>query len=123
MLGPGYYMLLLFIAGLKLPKLINTLYLRCHMETDFFKVITELGFPIAAACASGYFVFLTIKFILAGVTSSVYSMNHIVRGLDDRIDTMTDELQRLDVKISQSLGLDPDYGRISRAERVDHRRD
>lgn len=93
------------------------------MESDFFKVITELGFPIAAACASGYFVFLTIKFILAGVTSSVYSMNSIVRGLDDRIDTMTDELQRLDVKISQSLGLAPDYDRISRAERIDHRRD
>jgi hypothetical protein len=93
------------------------------MEADFFKIISELGFPIAAACASGYFVFLTIKFILAGVTSSVNSMNNIVRGLDDRIDTMTDELQRLDVKISQSLGIDPDYNRIARAERIDHRRD
>ena len=90
---------------------------------DIFQLISELGFPIAASCASGYFVFLTIKFILAGVTSSVNGMNSIVKGLDDRIDTMTDELQRLDVKISQSLGIDPDYDRIARAERIDHRRD
>jgi len=93
------------------------------MEADFFKIIAELGFPIAAACASGYFVFLTIKFILAGVTSSVNSMNNIIRGLDNRVDTMTDELQRLDVKISLAIGIDPDYDRVARAELKDHRRD
>jgi len=93
------------------------------MEFDFFKLIAELGFPIAAACASGYFVFLTIKFILAGVTSSVNNMNAIVRGLDARIDTMTDELQRLDVKISLAIGVDPDYQRVARAELKDHRKD
>jgi len=93
------------------------------MESDFFKLIAELGFPIAAACASGYFVFLTIKFILAGVTSSVNGMNSIIRGLDSRIDTMTDELQRLDVKISLALGLDPDYDRVARAELKDQRKD
>jgi 5-formaminoimidazole-4-carboxamide-1-beta-D-ribofuranosyl 5'-monophosphate synthetase len=50
-------------------------------------------------------------------------MNNIVLGLDNRIDTMTDELQRLDIKISQSLGLEPDYDRIARAEFTDHRKD
>jgi hypothetical protein len=93
------------------------------VEADFFKLIAELGFPIAAACASGYFVFLTIKFILAGVTSSVNGMNAIVRGLDARIDTMTDELQRLDIKISLAIGVDPDYERVARAELKDHRKD
>jgi hypothetical protein len=93
------------------------------MELDFFKLIAELGFPIAAALAAGYFVFLTIKFILAGVTSSVNNMNAIVRGLDARIDTMTDELQRLDVKISLAIGVDPDYERVARAEIKDHRKD
>jgi hypothetical protein len=93
------------------------------METDFFKIIVELGFPIAAACASGYFVFLTIKFILAGVTSSVNGMNTIVRGLDSRIDSMTDELQRLDIKISLAIGVEPDYERIARAELKDQRKD
>jgi hypothetical protein len=93
------------------------------MEANLFNVIAELGFPIAAACAAGYFVFLTIKFILAGVTSSVNSMNSIIRGLDVRIDTMTDELQRLDVKISLAIGVEPDYDRVARAELKDQRRD
>jgi len=93
------------------------------MEANFFNIIAELGFPIAAACASGYFVFLTIKFILAGVTSSVNSMNSIIRGLDMRIDTMTDELQRLDIKISLAIGVEPDYDRVARAELHDHRKD
>ena len=38
---------------------------------QFLKLVAEVGFPIAAACGAGYFVFLTLKFILAGVTSSV----------------------------------------------------
>ena len=93
------------------------------MEANFFNIIAELCLPIADACASGYFVFLTIKFILAGVTSSVNSMNNIIRGLDNRVDTMTDELQRLDVKISLAIGIEPDYDRVARAELKDHRKD
>ena len=45
-----------------------------EQNMDFFKLVAELGFPIAGACAAGYFVFLTLKFILAGVTSSVKGM-------------------------------------------------
>jgi len=53
---------------------------------EFFKLVAEVGFPIAGAMAAGYFVFLTLKFILAGVTSSVkgmgryhYSIRHRVK--------------------------------------------
>jgi hypothetical protein len=28
--------------------------------TEFFKIVAEVGFPIAAAIAGGYFVFLTL---------------------------------------------------------------
>lgn len=90
---------------------------------DFFKIVAEVGFPIASAIAAGYFVFLTLKFILAGVTSSVNGMGGIIKGLDARVDTMTNDLQRVDVKISHALGLQPDYTRISRAEQVDQRKD
>lgn len=90
---------------------------------DFLKLVAEVGFPIAAACAAGYFVFLTLKFILAGVTSSVNSMAGIIKSLDGRVDTMTNDLQRVDVKISHSLGLQPDYNRIARAELSDARKD
>jgi len=90
---------------------------------EFLKLVAEVGFPIASAIAAGYFVFLTLKFILAGVTSSVTGMAGIIKGLDTRVDTMTNDLQRVDVKISHALGLQPDYYRISRAELLDQRRD
>jgi hypothetical protein len=90
---------------------------------DFFKLVAELGFPIAGAMAAGYFVFLTLKFILAGVTSSVNGMGGIIKGLDSRVDTMTNQLQRIDVKVSHALGLQPDYDRIARADQVDQRKD
>ena len=38
---------------------------------DFLKLAIDVGFPIAAAVACGFFVFLTLKFILASVTSDV----------------------------------------------------
>jgi hypothetical protein len=90
---------------------------------DFFKLVAELGFPIAGAMAAGYFVFLTLKFILAGVTSSVNGMGGIIKGLDSRVDTMTNQLQRIDVKVSHALGLQPDYDRISRADQASQRKD
>jgi len=90
---------------------------------DFFKLVTEVGFPIAAALAAGYFVFLTLKFILAGVTSSVNGMGGIIKGLDSRVDTMNNQVQRIDVKISHALGLQPDYDRIAIADQADQRKD
>jgi hypothetical protein len=93
------------------------------MDLDIVKLISEVGFPITAAIASGYFVFLTLKFILAGVTSSVNGLSQITASLDQRIDTMTDELQRVDAQISYALGLSPDYIRIARSEPKDIRKD
>jgi hypothetical protein len=90
---------------------------------DFLKLVAEVGFPIAAAIAAGYFVFLTLKFILAGVTSSVNGMSGIIKGLDNRVDTMSNELLRIDVKVSHALGLQPDYDRIARSDLSDQRKD
>ncbi len=62
---------------------------------EFFKLVAEVGFPIAGACAAGYFVFLTLKFILAGVTSSVNGIKGIIMALDNRVKTMTLSYQML----------------------------
>jgi hypothetical protein len=50
-------------------------------------------------------------------------MGGIIKGLDARVDTMTNQLQRIDVKVSHALGLQPDYDRIARAEQSDQRKD
>jgi hypothetical protein len=93
------------------------------MEMDFLQIVSEVGFPIAAAISAGYFVFLALKFILAGVTSSVKSMESIIKSLDKRIDIMNGEVERIDIKISHALGLQPNFNRISRADFSDIRKD
>ena len=91
---------------------------------DIFKLIADVGFPIAAACAGGYFVFLTLKFILAGVMSSVRGLTGIINALDNRVKTMNHEIIRIDTQISSALGLKPDLERIARADgKTDARRD
>jgi hypothetical protein len=91
---------------------------------EFFKLVAEVGFPIAAAIAAGYFVFLTVKFILAGVTSSVAGMKGIIIALDNRVKTMNHDVIRIDIVVSNAIGLKPDTNRIARADgKNDARRD
>jgi hypothetical protein len=89
-----------------------------------FKIIGDLGFPIVAALAGGYFVHLTIKLLLAGVLSAVKSMAGIITALDNRVKTMNHDVIRIDTVVSNALGLRPDVERISRADgKTDARRD
>jgi hypothetical protein len=91
---------------------------------EIFKLISDLGFPIAAAIAGGYFMFLTIKLLLAGVLSSVKGMMGIITSLDNRVKTMNHEVLRIDALVSNALGLKPDLDRIARADgKNDARRD
>jgi hypothetical protein len=91
---------------------------------SIFKLISDVGFPIAAACAMGYFIFLTIKFILAGVMSSVNSMKGIIIALDNRVKTMNHDVIRIDTLVSNVMGVKPDTDRIARADgKNDARRD
>ena len=91
---------------------------------EIFKLISDLGFPIAAAIAGGYFVYLTIKLLLAGVLSAVKGMAGIITALDNRVKTMNHEVLRVDTLVSSALGLKPDLERIARADgKTDCRRD
>ena len=83
---------------------------------DLIRLVGEVGFPIAAAISAGYFVFLTLKFILAGVTSSVNGIKNIIMSLDNRVKTMNHDVIRIDTIVSNALGLQPDVDRIARAD-------
>jgi len=63
---------------------------------DFLFLVTEVGFPIAAAMAAGYFVFLTLKFILSDVTSNVKRLSGIITALDNRVKTMNHDVIRIE---------------------------
>lgn len=81
---------------------------------DFFSAVADVGFPIAAAIASGYFVFQTLKVILAGVVSSVNELISITTKLNKRVQTMNTEIIKIDVQVSNALGLPADLVRVSR---------
>ncbi len=91
---------------------------------EIFRVIGDLGFPIAVAFAGGYFVYLTIKLLLGGVLGSIKGMAGIIVALDNRVKTMNHDVIRIDTVVSNALGLRPDVDRISRADgKNDARRD
>jgi len=91
---------------------------------DILSLIGDVGAPIAGAIAAGYFVFLTIRFILAGVTSSVTTLRSIIGQLDNRVQTMNNDLVKIDALMSYAFGVKPNIDRIAANEgKEDARRD
>ena len=91
---------------------------------EIFKLIGDLGFPVAMAFAGGYFVYLTIKLLLNSVLSAIKGMAGIITALDNRVKTMNHDVVRIDTIVSNALGLKPDVERIARADgKNDARRD
>jgi len=91
---------------------------------DFLTLVKDVGFPIAAAIAAGYFVFLSVKFILNGVEDSVTTLKNIVSALDNRVQTMNNDLVKIDILLSYVLQVKPNIDRIAANEgKDDARRD
>jgi len=88
-----------------------------------FRLIGDVGFPIASAMSAGAFVFLTLKFILAGVDSSIRNLTAIISALDSRVKTMNHDIVRIDLLISSALNVQPDTERVARSDRDDARKD
>jgi len=91
---------------------------------DFLTLAKDVGFPIAGALAAGYFVFLTLGFILAGVENSVTTLKNIIAQLDNRVQTMNNDLVKIDTLMSYALSVKPNVDRIAANEgKDDARRD
>ena len=83
---------------------------------DFLTLVGEVGFPIAGALAAGGFVFLTLKFILEGVTGTVNGLAGIIGALDNRVQTMNNDLVKIDALMSYALGVKPNVDRLAANE-------
>tara|TARA_R110000782_G_C14621111_1_gene393267 strand:- start:375 stop:656 length:282 start_codon:yes stop_codon:yes gene_type:complete len=91
---------------------------------ETFSLINEVGFPVAIALIAGFFIFLTIKYILESVIGQVNGIHGIVQALDNRVKTMNHDIVRLDATMCSVLGIRPDLNRIARANgKEDARRD
>ena len=95
------------------------------MKPDIiFNLISDVGFPIAAALVAGVFVYFVVNYILESVLKAIKGMQGIIMGLDNRVKTMNHDIIRVDSVVSSALGLRPDLDRISRADgKNDARRD
>jgi hypothetical protein len=91
---------------------------------DFLKLTSEVGFPIAGAVAAGGFVFIALKFILQGVTSDIKTVESFILALDNRVQTMNNDLIKIDALLSYVLGVKANVDRIAANEgKEDARRD
>jgi hypothetical protein len=83
---------------------------------DIFMLIADVGFPIASALAGGFFVFLTLRFILDGVLSDIKTQRGFALVLDNRVKKMNNEVVRMDLMICHSFSVKPDLDRVARAD-------
>ena len=96
---------------------------------EVFQLIAEVGFPIAGAVVMGYFIFIIIKQLMAGVVGQVETLTKFCESLENRARTMSNEIIKIDLLVSSALDLRPDTDRIARAEnfvedgKIDARRD
>ena len=99
-----------------------------NME-DIFKLIAEVGAPIAGSLVMGFFIFLVIKQIMEGIVDQVKTLTGFCKMLEARASTMSNEMMKIDLLVSSALELRPDIDRIARAENfiedgsIDARRD
>jgi len=89
---------------------------------DFLTLVGDVGFPIAGAIAAGIFVFVTLRFILNGVTDSVNTLKNIIGALDNRVQTMNNDLVKIDTLLSYVLHVRPNIDRIAANEGKDDAR-
>lgn len=73
---------------------------------EFLQFATDVGFPIAAACGGIYFVFLTQKFLLDSVLERIQGLIAIIRQLDKRITSMSQDIIQIDALMSKALDIE-----------------
>ena len=90
----------------------------------FLEILQKFGLPVMAASVMGTFIYIILKYILSGVVGSVKSLHGIIMGLENRIQTMNNDMIKLDVQISSALNLRQDEDRLARADgKIDARKD
>ena len=74
----------------------------------FIKLLADVGFPIAAAAAAGYFVFKMMQFILGTVIKSIKGLEAMISGLDARVRVINNEIVKTDKLLSQIIDVPMD---------------
>ena len=90
----------------------------------FLTILVDFGLPVAAAMVMGIFIYIILKYILAGVVGQVGAISMLIGSLDNRVKTMNHDLIKLDILVCSALIIKPDMDRIYRADgKTDARKD
>ena len=96
---------------------------------EIFKLIAEVGAPIAGALVMGVCIFIIIKQIMSNLVTQIDAVKGMSEMLITRGKVMNNDIIRIDTSVSAALGLAPDLQRLARAENfvedgtIDARRD
>jgi|TARA_R110000824_G_scaffold135000_1_gene298008 hypothetical protein len=91
---------------------------------EFLSIAEKVGFPIAGALTAGFFIFIILKFILNELTGSIKGLNNLINGLVNRIDTMNNDIVRIDALVSVAFNRKPNLERLAAADgKEDSRKD
>ena len=96
---------------------------------EVFRLIADVGAPIAGSIVMGFFIFIVIKQIMEGIVDQIKTLTIFCKSLENRARTMSNEIIKIDLLVSSALDLKPDIDRIARAEnfvedgKLDVRRD
>ena len=96
---------------------------------DIFRLIAEVGAPIAGALVMLWFLFIIMKQQITDTVNTVKMLETFAKSLATRVKTINNDVIKLDTAVSAALGLKPDLDRIARAENfvedgsIDVRRD
>ena len=72
---------------------------------SFWKLVADLGLPIAATAGMGIFILFIIKYILNGIVGSIKFIESVITQLDNRVKTMNNDILKIDQEVSEQLGI------------------
>ena len=93
------------------------------MVGDILGFIEQVGIPITAALAVGWFLFIILKFMLAQVTDRISGISGALLSLENQIDVMNNDIVKIDAQFSCAFGCQPNLNRIAASEGKDDARD
>mgnify|MGYP003137838242 CR=1 FL=1 len=93
------------------------------MVGDILGFIEQVGIPITAALAVGWFLFIILKFMLAQVTDRISGISGALLSLENQIDVMNNDIVKIDAQFSCAFGCQPNLNRIAASEGKEDARD
>ena len=93
------------------------------MIGDILSFMEQVGLPITATLAIGWFLFIILKFILAQVNDRISGIGNALLGLENKVDVMNNDIVKIDALFSSAFNVEPNLDRLAASEGKEDCRD